>query len=246
MDSGQLLIDTTTASSNHLHIGSHVPVTFAQTGTTTMTIGGIYTPNQLVGSYLTGSGFFLAHYNNPLPGAVLIKTRPAATGSERTLKRALAAYPNLTIQTRSQFENTQASRVNQLLDLIYVLLALAINLASVLESSSQRDGKRGRASPRDRRTTVAKPSPLARAPHLLAHAPRDLRSSYVTLRLYEGVPLTTIAREVGTSVLMIEQHYDGVIENWDGQRVPADQQIRAARSVSGRGMDVTTNREGTE
>ena len=60
---------------------------------------------------------------------MLIKTRPAATGSERTLKRALAAYPNLTIQTRSQFENTQASRINQLLDLIYVLLALAIIIA---------------------------------------------------------------------------------------------------------------------
>ena len=30
--------------------------------------------------------------------------------------------------------------------------------------------------------------------------PRDLRSSYVTLRVYEGIPLTQIAREVGTSV----------------------------------------------
>jgi hypothetical protein len=30
--------------------------------------------------------------------------------------------------------------------------------------------------------------------------PRDLRSSFVTLRVYEGVPLTQIAREVGTSV----------------------------------------------
>ena len=131
MAAGQLLIDTTTASSDHLHVGSQVPVTFAQTGPTTMTIGGIYTPNQLVGSYLTGSEFLLAHYNNPLPGALLIKTRPAATGSERTLKHALAAYPNLTIQTRSQFENTQASSVNQLLDLVYVLLALAIIIALI-------------------------------------------------------------------------------------------------------------------
>ncbi|HET6867298.1 MAG TPA: site-specific integrase, partial [Solirubrobacteraceae bacterium] len=40
--------------------------------------------------------------------------------------------------------------------------------------------------------------------------PRDLRSSYVTLRVYEGVPLTQIANEVGTSVRMIEQHYAGV------------------------------------
>jgi len=48
--------------------------------------------------------------------------------------------------------------------------------------------------------------------------PRDLRSSFVTLRVYEGVPLTQIAREVGTSVRMIEQHYAGVIANWNGSR----------------------------
>ncbi len=61
--------------------------------------------------------------------------------------------------------------------------------------------------------------------------PRDLRSSYVTLRVYEGVPLTQIAREVGTSVRMIEQHYAGVVENWDGERVPAEDQIRSARNL---------------
>ena len=46
----------------------------------------------------------------------------------------------------------------------------------------------------------------------------------MTLRVYEGVPLTQIAREVGTSVRMIEQHYAGVIANWDGKQVPAEAQ----------------------
>jgi integrase len=75
--------------------------------------------------------------------------------------------------------------------------------------------------------------------------PRDLRSSYITLRVYEGVPLTTISKEVGTSVQMIEKHYAGVIENWDGHQVQAELQIRAARSSTGRGMDVTTERQDT-
>ncbi len=61
---------------------------------------------------------------------------------------------------------------------------------------------------------------------------RDLRSSYITLRVYEGTPGTTISREAGTSVLMIERHYAGVIENWDGVRIPAEQQIRSARGRS--------------
>jgi integrase len=67
--------------------------------------------------------------------------------------------------------------------------------------------------------------------------PRDLRGSYVTLRIYEGIPLTQIAREVGTSVRMIELHYAGVIANWNGKSVPAARSIQAARPASGRGMD---------
>jgi hypothetical protein len=45
---------------------------------------------------------------------------------------------------------------------------------------------------------------------------------------------------------MIEQHYAGVIENWDGQREPAEQQIRAARLAAGREMDVPTNQPGAK
>jgi hypothetical protein len=51
----------------------------------------------------------------------------------------------------------------------------------------------------------------------------------VTLRIYEGIPLTQIGRPVGTSVRMIELHYAGVIANWDGKQVPAERSIRAAR-----------------
>jgi integrase len=68
--------------------------------------------------------------------------------------------------------------------------------------------------------------------------PRDLRSSFITVQVYAGVPLTTIAKQCGTSVAMIEQHYAGVIENWDGIQVPAEDQIRRARRASGRRMDV--------
>jgi integrase len=59
--------------------------------------------------------------------------------------------------------------------------------------------------------------------------PRDLRSSYITVQVYAGVPLTTIARHCGTSVAMIDKHYSGVIANWDGVQVPADEQIRQVR-----------------
>ncbi|MGN6169933.1 MAG: hypothetical protein ACTHQQ_17455 [Solirubrobacteraceae bacterium] len=35
--------------------------------------------------------------------------------------------------------------------------------------------------------------------------PRDLRSSFITVQVYAGVPLTTIAKQCGTGVAMIEK-----------------------------------------
>ena len=64
--------------------------------------------------------------------------------------------------------------------------------------------------------------------------PRDLRSSYVTVQVYAGVPLTTIAKWCGTSVAMLDKHYAGVIANWDGQQIPAETQILEARATRAR------------
>jgi putative ABC transport system permease protein len=127
---GALLIDTTTASSKHLSAGDVVPVRFAKTGRTTMRIGGVFKANQLIGRYLVGDQFFLSHFSNSLPVAVLLKT-DGSPGVEQSVNRALSAYPNLKIQTRAQFEKSQQQSVNQLLGLVYALLALAVIIALI-------------------------------------------------------------------------------------------------------------------
>jgi putative ABC transport system permease protein len=127
---GDLLIDTTTANNKHLSVGSVVPVTFSQTGKTTMRVGGVFKPNALIGNYLVGDGFFLFHFANPLPVAVLVQTG-GATATGAALVHGLSAYPNLKIQTRAAFEKAQQAQVNELLGLVYVLLALAIVIAMI-------------------------------------------------------------------------------------------------------------------
>ena len=47
------------------------------------------------------------------------------------MNRLLAPYPTVQVQTRAQFEKSQVSSVNQLLGLIYALLALAVVVALV-------------------------------------------------------------------------------------------------------------------
>jgi putative ABC transport system permease protein len=128
---GELLVDTTTASAKHLSVGSVLRVTFAQTGTAKLTVGGIFKTNPLIGSYLVGTGFFLSHFADPLPVAVLIRTAPGADAVGAAVNRYLDAYPNVGLQTRGQFERSQQATVNQELGLVYVLLALAVVIAMI-------------------------------------------------------------------------------------------------------------------
>jgi putative ABC transport system permease protein len=131
LTAGQLLIDTATASAKHLSVGSMVPVTFAQTGPATIRVGAIFKANPLIGSYLVGAGFFLSHFHNPLPIAVLISTQPGASHVERAINSYLGVYPNVGVQSRAQFEQAQQTTVNQELGLVYVLLALAVVVALI-------------------------------------------------------------------------------------------------------------------
>jgi putative ABC transport system permease protein len=128
---GRLLIDTTTADKDHLHVGSAVAVRFARTGSTMLSVGGIFKPNPLVGSFVVSDRYFLSHFDNPLPIAVLISTGPGAGDLSTALNRTLQPYANVGFKTRAQFEHAQEHAVSQELGLIYVLLALAVVVALI-------------------------------------------------------------------------------------------------------------------
>jgi putative ABC transport system permease protein len=126
----ELLIDSTIATKDHLAVGDTVPVRFAYTGPTTIRIGGIYQSNALIQSYLVSSPYFLAHFRQPHPGAILVRTN-GGPGAETAVSNALAPYGNVQVQTREQFQQAQVSSVNQLLGLVYALLALAVLIALI-------------------------------------------------------------------------------------------------------------------
>jgi putative ABC transport system permease protein len=127
---GELLIDSTTATKDHLAVGDTAPIRFAYTGPTTIRIGGIYQSNALIGSYLVSAPYFLAHFRQESPGAVLVRTN-GSPGVDAAVTQALAPYADVQVQTRAQFQQSEISQVNQLLGLIYALLALAVLIALI-------------------------------------------------------------------------------------------------------------------
>jgi putative ABC transport system permease protein len=127
---GELLVDSTTATKDHLAVGAAVPIRFAYTGPTTIRIGGIYQSNALIGSYLVSAPYFLAHFRQEPPAAVLVRTN-GGPGVDAAVTRALAPYADVQVQTREQFQQSEIAQVNQLLGLVYALLALAVLIALI-------------------------------------------------------------------------------------------------------------------
>jgi putative ABC transport system permease protein len=102
---GELLIDSATSTSKHLSVGDTLLATFARTGSSTLRIGGIYQTNTLIGSYLVSAGFFASHFSSYPPAALLLQTDGSGTVND-AVTSALAAFPNVQVQTRAQFEQT--------------------------------------------------------------------------------------------------------------------------------------------
>ncbi len=111
-------------------MGDTVPVKFALTGRSTMTIGGVFQTNSLIGSYLVSQAVYVSHFDHPVPGAVLLKTDGSAQ-VQQAVQDALVGFPNLQVQSRAQFEASQSAKVNQLLGIVYVLLLLAVIIALI-------------------------------------------------------------------------------------------------------------------
>jgi putative ABC transport system permease protein len=127
------IVDSTEATTENLHTGSAVVMTFPNGDRVTMRVGGIYTPDSLISGFLVSLTTLSPHVStvrdeeialNPAPGV------PLAT-AQASMLHDLRAYPQLSGLTKTQYKNLISSGLNTFLNLIYVLLGLAIIIAVV-------------------------------------------------------------------------------------------------------------------
>jgi putative ABC transport system permease protein len=129
------------ATKHHLTLGSPVSVVFRDTGPKTLRVGLIYGDNQAAPSANPGSktSYFLGtpgydanfaapHYDTQ----VFVKKAPGVTTAAAlaAVKTVAAQYaPGTTVQDQAAYKTEQTKPINQILALIYTLLALAILIA---------------------------------------------------------------------------------------------------------------------
>ncbi len=129
-----LAVSRAVADDHNWRIGSRVPVGFPN-GTTDLIVRMIYGNGQKEGlsDYAFSIATYDEHYTNQLDQQLYVKLAPGVSPAEgrRALDRVLNAYPNAELQDRTEFKDAQAAQINQLLGLIYVLLALAVVIALI-------------------------------------------------------------------------------------------------------------------
>jgi putative ABC transport system permease protein len=132
--SNSLAVSRAVADDHKWRIGSTVPVRFPN-GTTDLTVRMIFGNGQKEGlaDYAFSIATFDEHYTNQLDQQVYVKLGSGVSPAEgrQALDGVIKAYPNAELQDRTEFKEAQAAQINQLLGLIYVLLALAVLIALI-------------------------------------------------------------------------------------------------------------------
>jgi putative ABC transport system permease protein len=121
------------ASSRHLSVGSPVTVTFPTTGRKTYTVQVIYSVRNLAGDYVLPLAAAKANFPLPLDIDVFVKLAPgvSASAGRHAIQHVLTAYPTATLMDQTQYKAQQEQQVNQMLNLVYGLLALAVVIALI-------------------------------------------------------------------------------------------------------------------
>jgi putative ABC transport system permease protein len=118
------------AKDDKLHIGSRFLVVTPSNRHVFFTVRGVFKPPSL-GSLLGAVAISQAAFDSAFPRAknqytyVDVRGKPSAA-TATALKRALKPYPEAKLETRRQFISSRQKSINQLLDLLYVLLALSV------------------------------------------------------------------------------------------------------------------------
>ncbi|MDQ1375885.1 MAG: putative transport system permease protein [Acidimicrobiaceae bacterium] len=119
------------AADKHLKIGDRIPVVFKDTGPQSLRVALIYGSNQLAGNYFLGMSAYQANFTNQYDSYVFVKKAPGASAAAAVaaVKRVAVDYPGATVLDQTQFKTQTAQPINQLLGLVYALLALAVIIA---------------------------------------------------------------------------------------------------------------------
>jgi len=126
-----LIVDEDTAAARGWSVGDRVEALLANGQRVELTVGGIYTANDALGSAVISLDTFTAAGGEALDRFVYVDLAPDVdTAAVRSsLEATLDAYPVVTLKDQAQFADEQKGQVDQMLMIINALLGLSVIIA---------------------------------------------------------------------------------------------------------------------
>lgn len=132
LDAGSIAVTDDLADDEGLVVGDRVPVEFTATGRQELTIALVYAANLGVeNEWLLGTAAFAANYPDQLDIQVFVQAAPGVPADEAlaAVEGVVADQPGAQVLDQSEYKEEQMAFVDQMLGLVYALLALAIIIA---------------------------------------------------------------------------------------------------------------------
>jgi putative ABC transport system permease protein len=130
LGTGGFFTDSDYAKSHHLRVGSVVKIQFPAGERVPLRMLGTYDKPQggsPFGDAIISTTLFDEHYPRPQDEMVLINTPDGVSDANTaTLEDGVSKFADAKIQTRDEFKHNFEKPINQLLNLLYVLLALSV------------------------------------------------------------------------------------------------------------------------
>ncbi len=118
------------AKDHNLHVGSPITLVSPAGGVLNLVLKGVFDPptgGSPFGTITISSSTFDQHWQQPLNLFTFVKMRGGVTDSNtKALVDQLKTFPNAKAQTRKQFTDNQINGFKQVLNILYVLLALSV------------------------------------------------------------------------------------------------------------------------
>lgn len=126
---GEIVVHERTAESRGWVVGEEIEVRFADTGTQRLTVALLHEEAFVAGALFVDLSTFEANVTDQFDSRIFVKAAQEA-GSVRTVIEDLAAdFANAEVRDLTDFKESQAAQLDQLLGLVFSLLALAIVIA---------------------------------------------------------------------------------------------------------------------
>jgi putative ABC transport system permease protein len=133
LSTSSMMVSDQKAKDDKLKLGDVLTINLTGLGEQPLKIVGTYSSDELAGGYVLNRALYANTSGGYFDFSVFINTAPGVSGSEAVaaIQPLVDQYGSGELQSRSEYIDDQASQINQLLALIYGLLALSIVIAAV-------------------------------------------------------------------------------------------------------------------